>query len=90
MWARYLTAAVLGLPLTVAVLGLVALAWPGDPAITALPWMMMTFPVWITAMTLAFTFRSQRRAWWWLVSVTLASFALLYGLKALHLIGVQA
>lgn len=90
MWARYLAAALLGLPLSVGLIGLVALAWPGDQEITTLPWVMMAFPVWVAVMTLAFVFDSARRTWLWLAGVTLASFALLYGLKALGWIGVQA
>lgn len=90
MWARYLAAALLGLPLSVSLIGLVALAWPGDQTITTLPWVMMAFPVWVAVMSLAFVFESPRRAWLWLGSATLASFALLYGLKALGWIGVQA
>jgi hypothetical protein len=90
MWARYLAAAVLGLPLSVGLIGLAALAWPGDQAVTTLPWMMLAFPLWITVMTLAFVFKSPRRAWLWLGGATLASFALLHGLKALGWIGVQA
>lgn len=90
MWARYLAAAVLGLPLSVGLIGLAALAWPGDQAVTALPWMMLAFPLWITVMTLAFVFKSAWRAWLWLGGATLASFALLHGLKVLGWIGVQA
>lgn len=90
MWARYLAAALLGLPLSVGLIGLVALAWPGNQTITTLPWVTMAFPVWVTVMTLAFVFDSAWRAWLWLGGMTLASFALLYGFKALGWIGVQA
>lgn len=90
MWARYLAAAVLGLPLTVGLIGLAALAWPGNQEITALPWITLTFPLWIAVMTLAFAFKSARRAWLWLGGATALSLALLYGLKALGWIGVQA
>lgn len=90
MWARYLAAALLGLPLSIALIGLAALAWPGDPRVTTLPWVMMAFPVWVATMTLAFTFSSARRAWLWLGGATVACFALLDGLQALGWIGVQA
>lgn len=90
MWGRYLAAAVLGLPLSVGVIGLAALAWPGNQATTALPWIMLTFPVWIAAMTLAFVFKSTLRTWLWLGGATASSFVLLCGLKALGWIGVQA
>jgi hypothetical protein len=53
MWARYLAAAVLGLPLSVGLIGLVALAWPGNQEVTTLPGVMMAFPVWIAVLVLA-------------------------------------
>lgn len=90
MWARYLAAALLGLPLTVGLIGLVALAWPGDPRVTTLPWVMMAFPTWVAMMTLAFVFKSARRAWLWMGGATVACFAMLYGFQALGWIGVQA
>lgn len=90
MWARYLAAAFLGLPLTVCLIGLAALAWPGDQHITALPWIMLAFPLWITLMALAFAFRNALRAWLWLGGATVLGFGLLYGLKALGWIGVHA
>ncbi|MGB3268631.1 MAG: hypothetical protein WBA65_01610 [Rhodanobacter sp.] len=90
MKARYLTAAVLGLPLSVGLIGLVALAWPGDQRVTTLPGVMMAFPVWIGVMALAFAFRSALRAWLWLGGATLACFGLLYALKLVGWIGVQA
>ena len=88
--SRSWAAALLGLPLTIGLVGLVALAWPGRQEITALPWMLMVFPVWIGAMSLAFVFGTSRRAWQWLGGATLLCFALLYGLKALGWIAVAA
>ena len=90
MWARYLAAALLGLPLTIGPIGLLALAWPGDPRVTTLPWVMMAFPTWVATMALAFAFRSARRAWLWLGGATAACFFLLHGLRTLGWIGVQA
>lgn len=90
MWPRWLAAFLLGLPLTVAVVGLAALAWPGRAEITALPWMLLAFPVWIAAMALAFAVRSGARTWLWLGGASVLGFGLLYGLKALGWIGVQA
>jgi hypothetical protein len=90
MWARYLAAAVLGLPLSVGLIGLVALAWPGNQEVTTLPGVMMAFPVWIAVMVLAFVFKNALRAWLWLGGATLVCFGLLYGLKLLGWIEVQA
>lgn len=88
--ARSWAAALLGLPLTIGLVGLIALAWPGRQEITALPWMLMVFPVWIGVMSLAFVFSSGRRAWLWLGGATLFCFALLHGLKAIGWIAVAA
>lgn len=90
MQAKSWAAALLGLPLTIGLVGLIALAWPGRQEVTALPWMLMVFPVWIGAMSLAFVFRTGRRAWLWLGGATLLCFALLYGLKAAGWIAVAA
>jgi len=83
-------AALLGLPLTIGLVGLIALAWPGRQEITALPSLLMAFPVWIGVMSLAFVFRTGLRAWAWLGAATLLCFALLYGLKAVGWIAVTA
>ena len=90
MWARFLAAAVLGLPLTVGLIGLLALAWPGDPQVTTLPWVMLTFPTWVAMMTLAFVFKNAQRAWLSLGGATVLCFSLLCGLRALGWIGVHA
>lgn len=90
MWARYLAAALLGLPLAVGLIGLLALAWPGDPTVTTLPWVMMAFPVWIATMTLAFVVSSARRAWLCLGGATVVCFVLLHGFRALDWIGGPA
>ena len=88
--AKSWAAALLGLPLTVGLVGLIALAWPGRQQVTALPWVLMAFPVWIGVMSLAFVFKTGRRAWLWLGAATLLCFALLYGLKAIGWIGAAA
>ncbi|GAB2506580.1 hypothetical protein GCM10027084_21370 [Pseudoxanthomonas sangjuensis] len=90
MWARSLAAALLGLPLTVGLVGLIALLWPGRQEIVALPWLLMSFPVWIGAMSLAFAFRSGLRAWLWLGGATLLCFALIHLSKWLGWAGAGA
>jgi len=83
MWGKSLAAALLGLPLTVAVIGLIALLWPGDPVHTTLPWLLLSFPLWIAVMACAFLFRSGLRAWLWLGGATLLCFALVHAVKLL-------
>lgn len=83
MWAKSLAAALLGLPLTVGIIGLVALLWPGPVERTALPWLLMSFPLWIGVMSMAFAFRSGLRAWLWMGGATALCFALIHGAKLL-------
>ena len=88
MWARWLAAIVLGLPLAVGVVGLCVLLWPGALQVHTLPWLLLVFPLWIGAMSLAFVFRSGGRAWLWLSLATLLCHGLLYALKAAGLVQV--
>lgn len=83
MWARSLAAALLGLPLTVGLIGLLVLLWPGDLQANTMPWLLLAFPVWIGAMSLAFLARSGWRAWGWLGGGTLLCFGLIHLAKSL-------
>jgi hypothetical protein len=88
MWAKSLAAALLGLPLTTAVIGLLALSWPGRAEVVTLPWLLMAFPLWIGLMSLAFAARSGPRAWMWMGGATVLGYGLLHGLKLLGWLGV--
>lgn len=90
MWPRWLALSLLGLPLTIGIVGVLALATPGPASISALPWMLLVFPVWTGVMVLPFVFSSGRRAWVWLGLATVTSLGLLYGLKALGWLKVAA
>lgn len=90
MWPRWLALVLLGLPLMIGIVGVLALATPGPAAISALPWMLLVFPVWTGVMALPFVFSSGRRAWLWLGLATVASLGLLYGLKELGWLAVTA
>ena len=83
MWAKSLAAALLGLPLTVGIIGLLVLLWPGELTRITLPWLLMSFPVWIGVMSLAFLARTGLRAWLWMGGATLLCFALMHGFKLL-------
>lgn len=83
MWARWLAAIVLGLPLSTGVVGLVVLLWPGPLQQHTLAWLVCSFPVWIAAMAWAFACRSGARAWLWMGGATTLCYAALYALKAL-------
>jgi hypothetical protein len=90
MWGKSLAAALLGLPLTVGIIGLVALLWPGDPHRTTLSWLLVSFPVWIAVMSCTFLFRSGLRAWLWLGGATLLCFVLVHAVKLLGWVGLPA
>ncbi|WP_213603091.1 hypothetical protein [Pseudoxanthomonas japonensis] len=81
MWAKSLAAALLGLPLTVGVIGLIVLVWPGELERITLPWLLLAFPLWVGVMSLAFLARSGWRAWAWMGGGTLLCFALIQGAK---------
>lgn len=77
MWGKSTAAALLGLPLSVGLIGLVALLWPGQNNQLVLPWLLMVFPVWIGIMAGTFLFRSGKQAWLVLSIATVSCFALM-------------
>ncbi|MFT4257402.1 MAG: hypothetical protein QM599_10655 [Pseudoxanthomonas sp.] len=83
MWAKSLAAALLGLPLTVGLIGLVVLLWPGRLEVVTLPWLLMSFPLWVAVMSLAFLAKTGLRAWLWMGGATLLCFGLIHLAKAL-------
>ncbi|UXH76230.1 hypothetical protein [Roseateles amylovorans] len=90
MWGKSLAAALLGLPLTTAVIGLITLSWPGRPEVITLPWLLLSFPLWILVMSAAFSAQSGRRAWAWMAGLTAGSYGLLHLLKLLGWVQVAA
>ena len=85
MWGKSTAAAFLGLPLAVIVVGLCALL-SHEQARTTLPWLLMFFPAWIGAMTIAFLFRSGLRAWLWMGGASVLGYAAMVLLKASGLV----
>lgn len=83
MTGKWTAAILLGLPLSTGLVGLIALLWPGKLEVHTLPWLLMSFPVWIGVMSAAFACRSGARAWLWLGGATVLVFAALYAAKAL-------
>ncbi len=83
MWGRSLAAAVLGLPLSTLLVGLIALVWPGSLQANTLPWLLLSFPVWIGVMSLAFLCRSGLHAWLWLGGASVLCAGLLQLVKVL-------
>lgn len=89
MWARSAAAIVLGLPLTVGLIGLLALSMPGPLSASSLPLLLLAFPVWVACLSLPFACATATRAWLWMAGLTLLSFALLHGLKAIGWVVVR-
>ncbi len=83
MWTRSLAAILLGLPLSVGLIGLVVLLWPGELTRITMPWLLMAFPAWIGAMSLAFAARTGLRAWLWLGGGSLLCFGLIHAARLL-------
>lgn len=80
----------LGLPLSAAVTGLIALLLPGDPKSHTLPVLLCFVPLWVAVMSLAFAFRSARATWGWMSLATTLAYGLLFGLKATGLVVIPA
>jgi hypothetical protein len=83
MWGKSLAAALLGLPLTAGVIGVVVLLWPSALTVHTLPWLLLSFPLWIGFMSLAFWFRNGLQAWLWLGGATALCFGSIHVLKLL-------
>lgn len=83
MWAKSLAAGLLGLPLTVGIIGLIALLWPTPLERSTLSWLLMSFPLWVTIMSVTFLFKTGLRAWLWLGGLTTLCFVLIHLSKLL-------
>ncbi|PIM50475.1 hypothetical protein CS062_24820 [Roseateles chitinivorans] len=81
MWGKSVAAGLLGLPMTVGVMGLLTLLWPGPLRANALALLICAFPVWVAALALPFQLRSAARAWIVMTAITALCFAAIHGLK---------
>lgn len=77
MLARTFAGAILGFPLSIAIVALAIWLWPGSSEGVVIPLMMLFFPLWIGVMACTFLFRSGLRAWGWLVAANILAFAAL-------------
>jgi hypothetical protein len=89
MWGKSTAAVLLGMPLSVLLVGFAALL-SSDQATTTLPWLLLFFLVWIAVMTATFLFKTGLRAWLWLGGLTVAGYAALHFLKASGLLRIAA
>lgn len=87
MWGKSTAAAVLGLPLSVLLVGFVALL-SNDQKSTTLPLLLLFFLAWISAMTAAFLFKTGLRAWLWMGGAAVIGYTALHFLKASGLMKV--
>lgn len=87
MWVRLTAGVLLGLPLAVAVIGILDWVWPGPWQAVLVPMLVLFFPLWTVLMAAAFAVRSGRRAWTWMGLGNVLAFGVLWTLK--HGIGVH-
>ena len=78
MLGRCLAGVLLGLPLSMALVGLVVWCWPGSSQGVVIPALVAFFPVYTALMVVAYLFRSALQAWGWLGLANVAAFALLW------------
>jgi hypothetical protein len=78
MLARCLAGVLLGLPFSMALVGLVVWLWPGASQGVLIPALVAFFPVYTGVMVATYLFRSAMRAWSWLALANAAAFALLW------------
>ncbi|MCE4553531.1 hypothetical protein [Pelomonas cellulosilytica] len=90
MWSRSLAAALLGLPLTVGLVGLATRLLPRALGDHTLLLLVCAFVVWVALLALPFALRSGRSAWLVMGDGTLLCFGVLQVLKALGWPGVAA
>ena len=83
MWGKSTAAAFCGFPLTVARVGIIALLLPGTDQRWTISWLLLSFPLWVALMSLAFLCQSGKSAWKLMLGLTIVSYSLLYGLKLL-------
>ena len=81
MAAKHWAALLFGLPLTIALIGILALLFPGSEQQAVLPWLLFTFPVWILLMALMYLSRSNKQLWLILAVLILLSYSLLWLIK---------
>ncbi|MDP2716974.1 hypothetical protein [Rheinheimera sp.] len=81
MASKHWAALLFGLPLTIALIGILALLFPGNEQQAVLPWLLFTFPVWVVQMALMYLSRSNKRLWLILAVLTALSYGLLWLIK---------
>lgn len=81
MAAKHWAALLFGLPLTIALIGILALLFPGEAQRAVMPWLLFTFPVWVLIMALMYLSRSNKKLWLLLTVLTVFSYSLLWLIK---------
>jgi hypothetical protein len=76
--SKSLAALLLGMPLAVSLVGLLALWGPGALPERTLPALLLFFPVWVACICVPFWFRSGRGAWLWMGGLTVLGFGLIH------------
>lgn len=81
MAAKHWAALLFGLPLTIALIGILALLFPGEAQRAVMPWLLFTFPLWVLIMALTYLSRSNKKLWLLLTVLTVFSYSLLWLIK---------
>ena len=81
MAAKHWAVALCGLPLTIALIGILALLFPGEAQRAVMPWLLFTFPLWVLIMALMYLSRSNKKLWLLLTVLTVFSYSLLWLIK---------
>ena len=81
MAAKHWAAVLFGLPLTIALIGILALLFPGEAQRAVMPWLLFTFPLWVLIMALMYLSRSNKKLWLLLTMLAVLSYSLLWLLK---------
>ncbi|MDR3428433.1 hypothetical protein [Silvimonas sp.] len=81
MWWRFSAGAVLGLPLSIAIIGLLTRLAPGGWSHLIVPALLLFAPLWVGIMAGSTLFRSTAKAWSLLLALNLLVYLLLWGTR---------
>lgn len=81
MWFRFAAGAVLGFPLSVALVGLFARAWPGGWSGAIIPSVLLFFPLWTAVMILSARVKRLSMAWGSLAALNVLAYVLIWSTR---------
>ena len=81
MWYRFAAGASLGLPLSIALVGLFARTWPGGWAGAIIPCVLIFFPLWTLIMILSARVQRLATAWGSLAALNGVAYLVLWSTR---------